>query len=186
MQTLYNQCATFVQDTNFCTSRVAFIAKNCQFTVQVSQNQCLCKCTQNQFTVQQEYNNQFTVQVYTKPVDHTSVHNTSFLGNNERNVHGRNITKVRQCEVYTKQVVCTSVYKTSLLINNVHKTSLVMFHPCTFLSIVCPCTFLSLLARYTCTVNWFCVHLYSKLFLCTLVQETGFVYTCIVNWFCVN
>ena len=130
MQTLYNQCATFVQDTNFCTSRVAFIAKNCQFTVQVSQNQCLCKCTQNQFTVQQEYNNQFTVQVYTKPVDHTSVHNTSFLGNNERNVHGRNITKVRLCElcakcvqtvtvqVYTEPVYCTSVHKASLLVNN--------------------------------------------------------------------
>ena len=31
-------------------------------------------------------------------------------------------------------------------------------------------TFLSLLASYTCTVNWFCVHLYSKLVLCTLVQ----------------
>ena len=31
------------------------------------------------------------------------------------NVHGQNITKVRQCEVYTKQVVRTSVHKTSLL-----------------------------------------------------------------------
>ena len=54
---------------------------------------------------------------------------------------------------------------------------LVMFCPCTFLSIVCPCTFLSLLASYTCTVNWFCVHLYGKLVmytlvvLCTVVQK---------------
>ena len=37
------------------------------------------------------------------------------------NVHGWNITKVRECEVYTKQVVCTSVHKTSLM--TVEKTS---------------------------------------------------------------
>ena len=35
---------------------------------------------------------------------------------------------------------------------------------------------------YTYIVNWFCVHLYRKLVLCTLVQKTGFVYTCTVNW----
>ena len=34
--------------------------------------------------------------------------------------------------------------------------------------------------------NWFCVHLYSKLVLCTLMQLTGFVYTCTGNWFCVH
>ena len=45
-----------------------------------------------------------------------------------------------------------------------------MFRPCTFLSVVCPCTILSLLTSYTCTVNWFSVHLYGKLLLCTLVQ----------------
>ena len=49
-----------------------------------------------------------------------------------------------------------------------------MFCPCTFLSIVCLCTFLSLLTSYTCTVNRFCVHLYDKLVLCTLVRQTGF------------
>ena len=27
---------------------------------------------------------------------------------------------------------------------------------------------------YTCTVNYFCVHLYCKLFLCTPVLQTGF------------
>ena len=32
-----------------------------------------------------------------------------------------------------------------------------------------------------CTLNWICVHFYSQLDLCTLVQSTGFVYTCIVN-----
>ena len=47
---------------------------------------------------------------------------------------------------------------------------LVMLSPCTFLSIVYPCTFLSSLTSYTCTVNWFCEHLYSKLVLCTLVR----------------
>ena len=39
---------------------------------------------------------------------------------------------------------------------------------------------------YTCTVNWFCVHLYSQLVICTLVQSTCFVYTCTFNWFCVH
>ena len=34
----------------------------------------------------------------------------------------------------------------------------------------------------TCTVNWFCVHLYSQLVLCTLL----FVYTCTFSWFCVH
>ena len=81
--------------------------------------------------------------VYTKQVVRTSVHKTSLLrmvysgvqlciveysgvqwctvcvqcvySGVPRNVHGWNITKVRQCEVYTKQVVCTSVHKTSLL-----------------------------------------------------------------------
>ena len=31
---------------------------------------------------------------------------------------------------------------------------------------------------YTCTENWLCVHLYSKMVLSTLVQLTCFVYTC--------
>ena len=41
-------------------------------------------------------------------------------------------------------------------------------------------------------VKWFCVHLYSKLVLCKLVQYIGFVYTCTVSllciylWFCVQ
>ena len=85
----------------------------------------LYKCTQNQFTVQ----------VYTKPSYCTSlhktillykctqnqftVHKTNLLVNNERNVHGRNITKVRLCELCAKCVhtnCCfTSVNKTSLL-----------------------------------------------------------------------
>ena len=58
-----------------------------------------------------------------------------------RNVHRRNITKLRLCEVYTsvkctqnqltvqeyiKPVNCTSVNKTSLLVNNVHKTGLLV------------------------------------------------------------
>ena len=41
------------------------------------------KCTQNQFNVQ----------VYTKLVYCTSVHITSLLVNNKRNVHGQNNTK---------------------------------------------------------------------------------------------
>ena len=60
-------------------------------------NSLLCKCTQNQFTTQ----------VYTKPVFYTSVDKTRkqckctnrldrdrhFNINNERNLQGRNITK---------------------------------------------------------------------------------------------
>ena len=36
------------------------------------------KCTQNQFT-EPVYKNQFTMQVYTKPVYYTSIHTTSLL-----------------------------------------------------------------------------------------------------------
>ena len=39
---------------------------------------------------------------------------------------------------------------------------------------------------YTCTMNWLYIHLYWKLVLCTLIQLTGFVYTYTVNWFCVH
>ena len=58
--------------------------------VQVSQNQFLYNCTQNQFTIQ----------VYTKPVYCTSVHKTSLLVNNERNVHGQNIKECTWTEHY--------------------------------------------------------------------------------------
>ena len=34
-----------------------------------------------------------------------------------------------------------------------------------------------------CIVNWLCVHLYTKLALQSLVQQTYFVNTCTVNWF---
>ena len=61
------------------------ITKECTWTkVQVSQNQSLYNCAQNQFTIQ----------VYTKPVYCTSVHKTSLLVNNERNVPEQNI---KQC-----------------------------------------------------------------------------------------
>ena len=68
----------------------------------------LCaKCVQNvtvqvytnQLTVQ-VYTNQLTVQVYTKPVYCTSVHKTSLLVNNERNVHGQNIEECTWTEHY--------------------------------------------------------------------------------------
>ena len=36
---------------------------------------------------------------------------------------------------------------------------------------------------YTCTINWFPVHLYCKLASCTLLLQTGFLYTFTVNWF---
>ena len=39
---------------------------------------------------------------------------------------------------------------------------------------------------YTCTVNWFYVHLYCKLVLCTPVLQICFVYTCTANLFCVH
>ena len=89
----------------------------------MSQNLFLYNCTQNQFTIQ----------VYTKPVYCTSVHKTSLLVKNERNVHGQNITKectwtehykgtsvtkLVSLQLYTKPVYCTSVHKTSLLVNN--------------------------------------------------------------------
>ena len=112
----------------------------------------LCKCTQNQLTVQvytkpvyctsvnttsllyKFTQNQFTVvQVYTKPVYCISLHKTSLMVNNERNVHGQNInkectwtehykgtsvTKSISLQLYTKPVYCTSLHKTSLLVNN--------------------------------------------------------------------
>ena len=43
----------------------------------------------------QVYTKPVSVQVYTKPVYCTSVHKTSLLVNNERNVHGWNNTKVK-------------------------------------------------------------------------------------------
>ena len=55
---------------------------------------CL-NCVQNMYKLSLYMctQNQFTVQVYTKPVYCTSVHKTSLLDNNERNVHGENISK---------------------------------------------------------------------------------------------
>ena len=50
----------------------------------------LYKCTQNQFTVQ----------VYKKPVYCTSVNITSLLVNNERNVNGQNIKECTWLEHY--------------------------------------------------------------------------------------
>ena len=46
-----------------------------------------------------------SLQLYTKPVYCTSVHKTSLLVNNERNVHGQNITKAQQ--LYTKPLYYT-------------------------------------------------------------------------------
>ena len=59
-------------------------------------------CTQNQFTVKvytkpvystSVHKTSFIVQVYTKPVYCKSVQKTSLMVNNERYVHGQNITK---------------------------------------------------------------------------------------------
>ena len=82
----------------------------------------LCaKCVQT-VTVQ-VYTNQFTVQVYTNLV-YWLIMKGMYMDRTSRNVHGRNITKVRLCELcakcvqtvtvqaYTKPVHCTSVYKT--------------------------------------------------------------------------
>ena len=98
------------KNTSCCTSRVAFMAKTDMpspvYYASVHKTSLLYKRIQNQFTVQ----------VYTKPVYCTSVHKTSspckciqnqfsvqftslhkasLLVNNERNVQGRNITKVK-------------------------------------------------------------------------------------------
>ena len=100
------------KNTSCCTSRVAFMAKT--VCTSVYKTSLLYNCTQNQFTVQ-EYTktvyctsvhktsllykctqNQFTVQVYTKSVYCTSLHKTSLLVNNERNVHGGNIS-IKEC-----------------------------------------------------------------------------------------
>ena len=123
MQTLYNHCANFVQNvclhrhtqdknTSFCTSRVAFIAKKASLlykyhkisfcttvhkTTSVYITSSLYKFTQNQFTVQ----------VYTKPIYCTSLHKTSSLYKFTQNQF--------TIQVYTKPVYHTSVHKTSLL-----------------------------------------------------------------------
>ena len=86
------------------------------------------------------------MQVYTKPVNCTSVHKTSLLVYNERNGHVQNIKECswtvyyqgyRLCElcakcvqtvtvqVYTKPVYSISVHKTSFF-TSVHKTSLLV------------------------------------------------------------
>ena len=54
-----------------------------------------------------------TVQVYTKPVYCTSVHKTSLLVNNERNVHGQNVTK--ECTWTEHYKGTTTVHKTIIL-----------------------------------------------------------------------
>ena len=61
------------------------------------------KCTQNQLTVQG----------YTKPVYCTSLHKTSLLVNNERNVHGQNIKK--DCTWTEHYKGTTTVHKTIIL-----------------------------------------------------------------------
>ena len=59
--------------------------------------------------------------MYTKPVYGTSLHKTSLLVNNERNVHGQNMTKVKavqnMCKMCAKYV--QTVYK---LCNNYVQT----------------------------------------------------------------
>ena len=78
------------KNTSCCTSRVAFMAKtDCTSVYKTS---LLYNCTQNQFTVQ----------VYTKPVYGTSVHKTSLLYKCTQNQF--------TVQVYTKSVFCT-VYK---------------------------------------------------------------------------
>ena len=107
MQTLYTisvptlckMCANIDIDTDkntaFCTSRVAFIAKTASITksvsVQVYTKPVNCTSVHKTSLVYMCTQNQLTVQVYTKLVDCTSVHKTSLLVNNERNVHGQNI-----------------------------------------------------------------------------------------------
>ena len=66
----------------------------------VHKTSSLYKCTQNQYTVQ----------IYTKPAHCTSLHKTSLLVNNERNVHGQNITKVRLYELCAKCVQTVTVH----------------------------------------------------------------------------
>ena len=73
------------------------------YCTSVHKTSSLCKCTQNQFTVQ----------VYTKPVYCISLHKTSLMVNNERNVHGQNITK--EC-TWTEHYKGTSVTKSVNLV----------------------------------------------------------------------
>ena len=112
MKTLYNHCASFVQ--NVCLYRhtqtrtlpfalLELLSKLKKFTVQVSQNQFLYNCTQNHKCI----HNQLTVQVYTKPFHCTSVHKTNTLYKFTQNQF--------TVQVYTKLIYCTSLHKTSLL-----------------------------------------------------------------------
>ena len=139
VQTLCNQHANFVQslcqlcakcvptkthtykNTAFWTSRVALIAKKACLlykyhkisfcttvhkTTSVYITSSLYKFTQNQFTLQ----------VYTKPIYCTSLHKTSSLYQFTQNQFTIQITQNHfTVQVYTKPVYCTSVHKTSLL-----------------------------------------------------------------------
>ena len=119
VQSLCQLCAKCVptqthtdKNTAFCTSRVAFIAKKASLlykyhkisfcttvhkTTSVYITSSLYKYTQNQYTVQ----------VYTKPAHCTSLHKISLLYNCTQNRF--------TVQEYTKPVYCTSVLKTSLL-----------------------------------------------------------------------
>ena len=100
-------CAhTQTKNTAFCTSGVAFIAKKVSllykyhkisFCATVHKISSLYKFTQNQFTVQ----------VYTKPIYCTSLHKTSSLYKCTQNQY--------TVQVYTKPAHCSSLHKTSLL-----------------------------------------------------------------------
>ena len=53
----------------------------------------------------------------------------------------------------------------------------VIFYCCTIqINVSCPCVMSVSVhsSLYTCTLNWFSVHLYFKLVLCTLVLKTGY------------
>ena len=120
MQTLYNQCANFVQTVClhrhtqtktlpfallellsqlkklvYCTSITKSVSVQLYTSVYITSS--LYKFTQNQFTVQ----------VYTKPIYCTCLHKTSSLNKFTQNQF--------TIQVYTKPVYCTSVHKTSSL-----------------------------------------------------------------------
>jgi len=118
---IHKHTHTHRQITAFCTSRVAFIARKASLlykyykisfcttvhkTTSVYITSSLYKFTQNQFTVQ----------MYTKPIYCTSLHKTSSLYKCTQNQYTVQVyTKQLTVQVYTKQVYYTSVHKTSLL-----------------------------------------------------------------------
>ena len=90
---------TLCKNTAFIDKTAILLYKyhKISFCASVHKISSLCKCTQNQLTVQ----------VYTKPVDCTSVHKTSLL---YKCIHNQFTV-----QVYTKPIHCTSVHNTSCL-----------------------------------------------------------------------